>query len=320
MRAGRSADVIALGAHIVDVLVRPVDAIPEGQGGRLVDQIKLTAAGTAGGFAVVSAKLGARVRSAGAVGGDALGDYLLALLARAGVDVSLMVRKAAVQTSASVLPIRTDGSRPAFHVVGANGAYGLDDVPWEAIASSDNLHLGGPELIGAGAAERILSYAHERGVVTSADVLDPGSSGLRRRIAAALPHLDYFLPNEDQVRALTGTADLVAGCRALVASGVRCVAATAGAAGAVIVTPQTVMPVPAFDVNVLDTTGCGDAFSAGFLRGIGLGFDLEQAGIFGCATAAQVAGGLGSDHGAFDAETTLAFAELTPKKALSISL
>lgn len=84
MRAGRSADVIALGAHIVDVLVRPVDAIPEGQGGRLVDQIKLTAAGTAGGFAVVSAKLGARVRSAGAVGGDALGDYLLALLARAG--------------------------------------------------------------------------------------------------------------------------------------------------------------------------------------------------------------------------------------------
>ncbi len=58
-----------MGVHVLDVLVRPVEEIPEGQGGQLVDQIKMTAAGSAGGTALTLAKLGARVRSAGAIGG-----------------------------------------------------------------------------------------------------------------------------------------------------------------------------------------------------------------------------------------------------------
>src|SRR5436190_19959263 len=102
---------IVMGVHVLDVLVRPVEAIPEGQGGALVEQIRITAAGSAGGTALVLAKLGARVRSAGAIGTDAVGDMLVALLERDGVDTSLLVRRDDVQTSASVLPIRPDGSR-----------------------------------------------------------------------------------------------------------------------------------------------------------------------------------------------------------------
>src|SRR5436309_3401643 len=73
---------IVMGVHVVDVLVRPVEAIPEGQGGQLVDEIRVTPAGTAGGTAVTLAKLGAQVSCAGAIGGDALGDVLLELLHR----------------------------------------------------------------------------------------------------------------------------------------------------------------------------------------------------------------------------------------------
>ena len=61
---------IALGVHVVDVLVRPVEQIPEGQGGALVEQIRITPAGSAGGTAVTLAKLGVEVRSAGAIGDD----------------------------------------------------------------------------------------------------------------------------------------------------------------------------------------------------------------------------------------------------------
>src|SRR5881397_1752057 len=94
---------IALGVHVVDVLVRPVQEIPEGQGGSLVDQIRITPAGSAGGTAITLAKLGAQVQSAGAIGQDELGDVLLELLGRFGVDTSLLVRRQGVQTSASVL-------------------------------------------------------------------------------------------------------------------------------------------------------------------------------------------------------------------------
>ncbi len=291
---------IALGVHVLDVLVRPVEQIPEGQGGQLVEEIRMTAAGSAGGAALILAKLGATVQSAGAIGADALGDQLVALLERDGVDTSLLVRRDEVQTSASVLPIRPDGSRPAFHVIGANGTYGPDDAPWEAIERASHLHVGGPEFMGGEAAARICSRAREYGAVTSADILAPGDMGVLEWIAPLLPELDYLLPNDEQVLGFTGASDVVAGCRALVDRGVGCVAATRGAEGVLVVDADDVVAVPAFEVDVVDTTGCGDAFSAGFLRGLSLGRDRRGAAVTGCATAALVAQGLGTDFGDYD--------------------
>jgi sugar/nucleoside kinase (ribokinase family) len=298
---------ISMGVHVLDVLVRPVERIPEGQGGDLVEQIRITAAGSAGGTALVLAKLGAEARSAGAIGTDAAGDMLLSLLERDGVDTSLLVRRPDAQTSASVLPIRPNGDRPALHVVGANATYGPDDVDWDAVADCTHLHLGGPEFMGGEAAARILSRAREGGAVTSADILAPGE-GLLDWIAAALPELDYLLPNAEQVLALTGKDDLADGCRELVSRGATCVAATRGADGVLIVDGEGEESVPAFEVDVVDTTGCGDAFSAGFLRGLSLGRSRREAAVLGCATAAQVAQGLGTDHGDYDLAAVEAFA------------
>jgi sugar/nucleoside kinase (ribokinase family) len=291
---------VCMGVHVLDVLVRPVEAIPEGQGGELVDEIRITAAGSAGGTAITLAKLGAEVRSAGAIGTDAVGGMLTSLLAEGGVDTSMLVRRDDVQTSASVLPIRPTGERPAFHVVGANATYGPGDVDRHALETATHLHLGGPEFMGGEAAAEILGLARERGVVTSADVLAPGEMGVLEWIAAALPHLDYFLPNDEQVLGFTGASDLEAGCRALIERGVGCVAATCGAEGALVVDVSGAERVAAFDVEVVDTTGCGDAFSAGFLRGLSLGRDRIASARLGCAAAGLVAGGLGSDYGDFD--------------------
>ena len=301
---------IAMGVHVLDVLVRPVEEIPRGQGGELVEEIRITAAGSAGGTAVTLAKLGAEVSSAGAIGADAVGEMLIGQLQRFGIDTAPLVRRDDVQTSSSVLPIRPDGSRPAFHVVGANGTYGPDDVDWAALSEATHLHLGGPEFMGGEAAAKILAFAREHDVVTSADILAPGEQAAQISdwIGAAFEHLDYLLPNDEQVLGLSGETELEAGCRALLDRGIGCVAATRGAEGVLVVEGDRAEGVPAFEVEVVDTTGCGDAFSAGFLRGLSLDRSSRDAAVLGCAAAALVAQGLGSDHGDFDLTTVEALA------------
>src|SRR2546429_3838995 len=84
--------VIAMGVHVVDVLARPVTEIPEGQGGELVEEIRVTPAGSAGGTAITLAKLGAEVDSAGAIGRGALRGVLGTLLQRFGVGTGMLVR------------------------------------------------------------------------------------------------------------------------------------------------------------------------------------------------------------------------------------
>jgi sugar/nucleoside kinase (ribokinase family) len=81
-----------------------------------------------------------------------------------------------------------------------------------------------------------------------------------------------------------------------------------------VVDRNSVHRVPAFSVEVVDTTGCGDAFSAGFLRGVALGRSAAQAAVLGCAAAAFVAQGLGSDHGDFDLDQVEALASSPTEK------
>ena len=119
---GPLGQVTVLGAHILDVLGRPVEAIPPGQGSARLTEIRATAAGTAAGTGVDLAKLGADVLAVGAIGDDLLGDMVAAAMARHGVDTSGLARKTGVQTSATILPIRPNGERPALHVPGRDAA------------------------------------------------------------------------------------------------------------------------------------------------------------------------------------------------------
>ncbi|KRC53223.1 MULTISPECIES: carbohydrate kinase family protein [unclassified Nocardioides] len=305
-----SMSVAAVGVHVLDTHVLGIESIPEGSDGQLVETIRMSPAGTAGGTAVVLARLGATVRSYGAVGTDPVGDTLLSLLTREGVDVGGLVRKPDSQTSASVLPVRSNGDRPAWHCIGANGAFTLDDLPTDLLDGITHLHLGGPEFLGGEAAGELLARARAAGVTTSVDVLAPGDPDMLAWIAGALPHTDYLLPNDEQVLGFTGAASLAEGAVALLEHGVGCVAVTQGAKGALVATTSGVVEVPAFPIEVVDTTGCGDAFSAGFLRGLSLGRTPAEAARLGCATAAQVAQGLGTDAGSYDLDVVTDLAAL----------
>ena len=159
--------VTVLGAHILDVLGRPVGAIPPGQGSARLQEIRATAAGTAAGAGVDLAKLGARVLAVGALGDDLLGDIVVAAMARHGVDTSRLSRKRGVQTSATILPIRANGERPALHVPGRPWPAGSPPRPrgWPTMGSRshDRAHRRpAAARAGAGRALRVMISSRSR--------------------------------------------------------------------------------------------------------------------------------------------------------------
>ncbi|HET6793916.1 MAG TPA: sugar kinase [Acidimicrobiales bacterium] len=309
---GRSPRVVCLGVHIVDVLGRPVTTIPEGQGGRIIDEIRMTVAGTAAGTAVDLAKLGADVVAMGAIGEDELGDFVVTTMTRHGIDASRLARKPDVQTSATILPIRPNGERPAFHVPGANAHFEAGDVDLDAVAGAGFLHVGGTYALrrfdGAPAAE-VLRFAKERGVVTTMDVL-----GVRHRdpmevLGPCLPHLDWFMPNLDEGRRISGLSDPTEVARFFVERGAGGAVLKMDTEGSLVATADAQVRLPALPVTAVDSTGCGDAYCAGFIVGLSMGWDPEQAGRLGTAAAALVVGGLGSDAGIVDRPSTVELME-----------
>lgn len=302
--------VVSLGVHILDVLGAPV-ADGAGPGGRyLLEDVRITAAGTAAGTSVDLAKLGVEAVAVGAIGADEVGDLVLSRLSANGVDTAGIVRKS-MGTSATILPIRTDGERFAtFHRPGAARHLEEDDVPLGAIADADLLHIGGPDALGAFAGEplrKVLEYARARAIPTTMDVLSWCDAETLEGLMALLPSVDFFFPNHHQVASMTGASDPADGARALLELGAGCVVVTRGADGSLIVNAEETVELPALDVQVVDTTGCGDAYTAGFILGTLKGWSLRARGLMGAACAALVAGGLGSDAGILDLDSTLDF-------------
>ncbi len=308
--------VTVLGAHILDVLGRPVETIPPGQGSVRLEQIRATAAGTAAGTGVDLAKLGARVLAVGALGDDLIGDIVIAAMARYGVDTTGLVRKSDAQTSATILPIRPNGDRPAFHVPGATRLFTRADINLEPIRDSRVLLIGAPDALAGMTGEelaQVAGAARSSGALVAVDVLHPGRPEDLGRLAPLLAVTDWFVPNGDQILALTGREEPADAIKDVQALGATAVAVTCGADGCLVAGPGGRAPeaLPALPVEVVDTTGCGDGFTAGLLTGLLAGAAPLDAAWLGLACGALVATGLGSDAGIEDLGQVLSFLERT---------
>lgn len=313
------SQVVSFGAHIADALGWPFTAVPPGQQLSMLEKIKFTVAGTAAAPSVNLAKLGVDVTTVGRVGDDAIGDFIRTTMTRHGVRTEHLRTDPELQTSSSLLPIRADGSRPALHVIGANAALTEEDVPWDVVAEATVFHLGGafilPGIDGAPMA-RILKRAKELGVVTTVDFLMSPRPDAQEVIAPALPYIDYLMPNIEEAGWLVGTEDRAEIIAWLHSQGVGCTVLTMGGDG-VSVAPrgEDEFVLPAYEIDVVDTTGCGDAFTSGFISGLLSGLPVADAAERGLACGSLVATGLGSDAGIVDLEQVERFRTTQPRLA-----
>lgn len=196
--------------------------------------------------------------------------------------------------------ISADGSRPAWHVPGANALLGLADMPWEDVASCRAVHFGGVsalrDLDGPPTTE-ILRRVHAGGALTTVDCLGVKRPDLLELLSPAFPYIDCFLPDEDELTQMTGIEDPLEGARLLREGGLGAVVVTRGSDGALVACPEGEFEVAAIPGEAVDSSGCGDALVAGTLFGLLSGWTFRRSVELGTAAASLTLGRLGSVAG-----------------------
>jgi len=284
---------LTIGLTTLDVVASPIDALPSGESTTLIRGIACAPAGTAGGAAMVAARLGVPVKLASALGGDLTGRFVRMALEEAGVDTSLLPVLDGMPTSTTVLAVDSQGRRPNFHALGAGMLATAGEDVVAAAKQTRFLHyggVGGPKLDG-GPGAALLQAAHEAGAVVTCDLISPQASAMSE-LQRLLPFVDYFMPSATEALALTGAADLDAAADAFLAMGAKACIIKNGSKGSYVVLPEGRHTLPAHVITPVDTTSCGDSYCAGFIAALSRGWTPLDACRFATATAALVAQGL----------------------------
>jgi len=301
-------DVSVIGLYILDILGRPVTRIPERGNVDFIEEIRLTVAGTAGGTVVDTAKLGLKSLAVGAVGDDEKADWVLLTLEKHGIDTSAMQRLQGVPTSATILNVRPNGERPALHVRGASDHFDLPASLYDQVFDAPIVHLGGTGLLrtlDGPASLAVLREAKARGRTTTFDLI-AASAETAHLVMPLLPHIDYCMPSSEEAQDMSGRSGPQDCASFYLDKGATCCVFTLGGEGAYYVHRDgTRLRSPAYEIDVVDTTGCGDAFDAGFIAALHHKMDVETSLRFAQASAGLVATGLGSDAGIVSFEDTL---------------
>jgi sugar/nucleoside kinase (ribokinase family) len=320
MAHDKQHDYSSIGFITFDCLGWPFVQMPEGGGTHLVEDFTLAVSGAAGTAAIAAAKMGLKVQAIGGVGDDLMGEWVRRRLHDFHVDTELLQTIAGGRTSSSIVTTRADGSRPVLHLKGATGDFYLDDDQFDRVTDAHVVHFGGVGLMNRmdqGQNARLARHARARGAITTLDVFATSPAEMAA-VEAMLPHTDYFMPSIEEAHALTGRSDLHGTAEFFLERGVRCCIFTMGADGAYYADQEGHrMRVPAFQVDVRCTCGCGDAFNAGFAVALRHGLDPETCVRLAQATSALNATGLGSQAGVVDLERTLDFMRRTPTRALA---
>jgi sugar/nucleoside kinase (ribokinase family) len=291
--------VVCCGNIVLDILVRPVDRLGWGTS-TWVESIEQHLGGNGANTAYALGLMGVPVRLLATAGADAFGDYALARLGAAGVDLAF-VQRSASPTAATVVLVNPSGERLFLHRPGASAESFPQPVEFSAgiTAGASHFHLanlfGLPHMrVHSGETMR---RAKAAGLATSIDTGWDSRGRWLDDVGPCLPHTDLVFVNETEVRHLAGIDDARAASRRLLELGARSVVLKLGAAGSVVITAEGEIAASAFQVTAVDTTGAGDCFAGAFLAAIVRGYCPGEAARMANAAAALAIQKLGATEG-----------------------
>jgi sugar/nucleoside kinase (ribokinase family) len=293
----QTLEVLVVGDVMVDVIA--LMSSPLARNSDTPSQITTSGGGSGANVAAWLASLGVRTTFVGCVGDDALGRAGLAALSDAGVDVSRLAVDETRATGTCVVLVEADGQRSMLPDAGANDSLVPGDLIGSLFHPGRHMHLSGYTLLREGSREAGLiavTRALEVGMTVS---VDPSSAALLDTVGAPAflqwtQGVSLLLPNVDEALALSN-APTVPQAAADLASSYDEVVVTLGAQGALWQSGFITATAPAERTSdVVDTTGAGDAFSAGFLSSWLLNPEPETALAAGNRLAAVAIGRMGA--------------------------
>ncbi len=295
--------VLCIGSVTTDVIIKPVDHLPNPGELQYIDSSAMFVGGCASNASMDLAKLGVPVLLCCKLGQDLFGHFVYDTCKAAGVDVTPVIFDPSVQTTTSIVCVGSSGERSFLYNGGSTSALMVEEIPKTALEQADIVFIAGALLnhkLDGEPASRLFKKAQAMGKFTVMDTAFDPTGRWMSGVEAALPYLDLFMPSIEEAEKLAGIeGDFDAIADVFFAKGVKNVIIKAGKRGAYIREGgKSGYFAPTYlSIKPTDTTGAGDSFCAGFLAGLAQGFDFNKSAKLGNAVGTHCVMELGASTG-----------------------
>lgn len=305
----RVTGVLCAGNISHDILVRPVDEFRWGTC-TWVEEFVEEMGGNASNASFVLGRLGVPAKLMGMVGRDERGAALLRKLTGAGVDVSAVGRSEG-PTTTTICVANSTGDRLFLQRPGSSLEAFAEPAVFNAELCGGASHYHQANLYSLANLRRhsaeTMRRAHDAGLTVSVDTGWAADGRWMEVLEPALPFTDLLFVNEDEARMLTGHSEPDAIARTLRDHGATTIALKLGAHGSILFRGDDRIECAPFAVKVVDTTGAGDNYAAGFLAALYRGLDYAHAGLIANATGAISVTQLGAVRAALNWDDAMAW-------------
>jgi sugar/nucleoside kinase (ribokinase family) len=287
MPVSKIFDVVVAGELNVDIILNQIDQFPVMGKEVIADQMTITLGSSSAIFASNLSVLGTKVTFAGTLARDYFGEHVLASLQSRGVDTTHIVFTKEKSTGATIA-LSFDEDRAMVTYPGAMTLFSINEIPDHLLRQSRHLHVSSI-FLSTGLRKDVLKLfkkAKEFGLTTSMDPQWDPEERWDIDFKSLLPSVDVFIPNENELRAMTATDDLKAAVEKLRAY-TNILVVKSGREGAFLYHGDKFIHQPAFlNDAVVDSIGAGDSFGAGFIHRFVAGRELKECLEFGALTGA----------------------------------
>jgi sulfofructose kinase len=296
--------IVGLGLATLDVLIR-LKEMPTWEHGTRLSGFRLEGGGLVGTAMVAAAKLGARVGFVGTAGTDEAADLKLKSMVECGVDLSHLVRRDGPEDHIVVVHVHAETGERVFAGMEAWRRQPLraEELDRDYITAAPYLHIDGFNHEAALQAAKWMREAGKTVVMDGSKTDRPVGEHQRSLVS----YVDVLITGAGFARGLTGIEDIWEAGEAILEMGPRIFVETVGEEGSYTITANERFHTPAFQVDVVDTTGAGDVFHGAYIVGLLHGWNVRQVALFSTAVSAIKCTKLGGRAGIPSFEATLAF-------------